>query len=74
MSDSVIADHVVTFNHEFDLENTKILDYKRDFYKRIISETSHIKQQKNSRNIGSHTDLERNVFSSFKNLVGVLIF
>ena len=36
-------EHLLEFNHEFDLENTKIVHYVYDYRKRLKSEMIHIK-------------------------------
>jgi len=54
---SVITEHIINYNHTFDWENTKILDYEPRFYKRIVSEMIHIKEQKISLNLNSDTEL-----------------
>jgi len=54
---SVISEHITKYNHSFDWENTKIIDYESRYYKRIISEMIHIKEQKVSLNLKSDTDL-----------------
>jgi len=45
----VIAQHIYKFNHEFDWDNTQILDFETNYNKRPISlsEMIHIKEQKN---------------------------
>jgi len=53
---SVISEHI-NYNHTFDWENIKILDYEPRFYKRIVSEMIHIKEQKISLNLNSDTEL-----------------
>jgi len=54
---SVISEHIIKFNYSFDWENTKILDIESKFYKRIISEMIHIREQKVSLNLNSNTEL-----------------
>jgi len=54
---SVISEHIMNHNHTFDWENTKILDYEPRFYKRIVSEMIHIKEQNISLNLNSDTEL-----------------
>lgn len=43
---SVITEHIKNFNHTFDWDNPKILDSECNFYKRLVSEMIHIKEQK----------------------------
>jgi len=54
---SVISEHIINYDHTFDWENTKILDCESRFYKRIVSEMIHIKEQKVSLNLNSDTEL-----------------
>jgi len=54
---SVISEHIMKYNHTFDWENTKIMDHESRYYKRIISEMIHIKEQKISLNLNSDTEL-----------------
>ena len=43
---SVISEHITKEMHTFNWENTRILDYERNYHKRLISEMLHIKEQK----------------------------
>jgi len=54
---SVISEHIIKFNHSFDWDNAKILDCEFKFYKKIISEMIHIKEQEASLNLNSDTEL-----------------
>ena len=54
---SVVTEHIIKENHSFDWDNTRILDIEKNFYKRLISETIHIKEQKNSINLNKDTEL-----------------
>jgi len=54
---SVISEHITKYNHSFDWENTKIMDFESGYFKRIISEMIHIKEQKVSLNLNSDTEL-----------------
>jgi len=54
---SVISEHIIKYNHSFDWENTKIMDHESRYFKRIISEMIHIKEQKVSLNLNSDTEL-----------------
>jgi len=47
---SVISKHMLENNHSFDWQNIKILDFKPNNYKRIVSEMIHIKTQGNGLN------------------------
>ncbi|XP_011860757.1 PREDICTED: uncharacterized protein LOC105557945 [Vollenhovia emeryi] len=53
---SVITKHMLEFNHNFDWDNTQILDIEPYSNKRLISEMIHIKEQNNG--INSHNDTE----------------
>jgi len=53
---SVITEHILDLNHNFDWNNIKILDTESNYNKRLISEMLHIKEQKNG--INSHNDTE----------------
>jgi len=47
------------FNHDFDWDNPLILDREKHYYKRLISETINIKQQKeNQFPINLQSDIE----------------
>ena len=48
--DAVVFQHMSEHSHEFDWNNTKILDYDSNYYKRLISEMIHIKSNKNNIN------------------------
>jgi len=54
---SVISEHIIKHNHSFDWENTRIMDHESRYFKRIISEMIHIKEQKVSLNLNSDTEL-----------------
>ncbi|KYN14005.1 hypothetical protein ALC57_13796 [Trachymyrmex cornetzi] len=53
---SVLSEHRLNLNHDFDWEDVKIMDTERWFYRRRISEMLYIKLQKNSLNLQSDTD------------------
>jgi len=53
---SVITDHRLQHNHEFDWNNVVILDSECNYKKRLMSEMIYIKRQKNGLNL--HTDTE----------------
>jgi len=55
-SRSVITEHRLLHNHDFQWDNVQILDEEPSYRKRLISEMFHIKKQKNSLNL--HTDTE----------------
>jgi len=53
---SVITDHRLKDNHEFDWDRVEILDNERFLSKRLISEMLHIVRQNNSLNLQSDTE------------------
>jgi len=53
---SVITDHRLNDNHEFDWDNVEILDNERYLSKRLISEMLHITRQNDSLNLQSDTE------------------
>ncbi|XP_018376461.1 PREDICTED: uncharacterized protein LOC108769774 [Trachymyrmex cornetzi] len=59
---SVISEHRLSSNHEFNWEDVEILDSERWLYKRRISEMLHIKLQNNGINLQSDTDLLHNSY------------
>jgi len=54
---SVVSRHIIDMNHDMDWNDVRILDCESNYYKRLISETIHIKQQKNSLNLIDDIDL-----------------
>ncbi|KYM94067.1 hypothetical protein ALC62_15328, partial [Cyphomyrmex costatus] len=60
---SVISEHRLNLNHEFDWEDTEIIDSERWFYRRRIAEMLHIKLQNNSLNLQSDTEFLHKVFT-----------
>ncbi|KYN04513.1 hypothetical protein ALC62_04617, partial [Cyphomyrmex costatus] len=59
---SVISEHRLNSNHEFDWDNTEIVDSERWFYRRRIAEMLHIKLQINSLNLQSDTEFLHNSY------------
>jgi len=53
---SVLTEHALNYNHNFDWNNIKILDSESNYNKRLVSEMLHIKEQKNG--INSQKDTE----------------
>ena len=51
----VVSQHIMETNHNFDWDNPKILNHDRNYYKRLISETIHIKQQHNGLNASGNS-------------------
>lgn len=64
---SVITDHRLQFNHEFDWDDVKILDRERYLGKRLISEMMFIKRQNNSLNLQSDTEYLHHAYVSILN-------
>jgi len=54
-SPSVISDHCIKFNHNFEWKDVKILDTE-PYNKRLISEMVHVKKQ--SQGLNKQTDTE----------------
>ena len=53
---SVITEHKINFQHDFDWDNIEILDHEPFYHKRLVSEMLHIKRQKNSINLQTDTE------------------
>jgi len=53
---SVLTQHMLEHSHTFDWKNTQILDTEPSYFKRLISEMLHIKEQPNG--INAQTDTE----------------
>jgi len=64
---SVITEHRLQFNHDFDWEDVEILDVERNFNKRLISEMINIKCQKNGINLQSDIEALDYVYFSYFN-------
>jgi len=60
---SVITDHRIATNHEFDWDGVEILDTEKNYKKRLISEMIHIKKQKLGLNSQSDTDLLNPIYN-----------
>jgi len=54
---SVISEHRLQKNHDFNWDNPKILDREKIYYRRLISEMINIKTQNNGLNLQSDTEL-----------------
>jgi len=64
---SVIIDHRIISDHDFDWDNVEILDVERNFNKRLISEMINIKSQ--SKGLNLQTDsFQRAYFSCLSNI------
>jgi len=65
---SVITEHRLQFNHEFDRDGVEILDVERNYNKRLISEIINIKCQKKGINLQTDIEaLDRAYYSYFSN-------
>jgi len=81
---SVISEHRLENNHEFDWDNPMVLDRDKFYYRRLISEMINIKTQNNALNLQSDTKFlqpayveilnkcNHNVSLSFFNLFNIL--
>jgi hypothetical protein len=68
---SVISEHITHYNHSIDSNNTLILDREPKYYKRLISEMIHIKEQNNGLNLRKDTELlNESYFDFLDRLVG----
>ena len=66
---SVITEHKINFQHEFDWDNIEILDHEPNYHKRLVSEMIHIKRQKNSINMQTDTEsLHQSYFNVIERL------
>jgi len=66
---SVITDHKIMFDHDFNWDNAVILDVERNLNKRLISEIINIKTQSKDLNLQTDTDsLDRAYFSCPSNI------
>jgi len=54
---SVISEHIIKNYHNFDWDNTAILDREANYNKRLISEMIQIKEQKNGINSQKDTEM-----------------
>jgi hypothetical protein len=61
---SVITEHRLDFNHDFDWENVEILDKERFLSKRLVSEMLYIKLQKNGLNSQADTEFLHHAYVS----------
>lgn len=64
---SIITNHRVNFNHEFNWENVQILDQELFLNKRLISEMLFIKRQQNSLNLQTDTERLPEMYSTIIN-------
>ncbi|XP_071644559.1 uncharacterized protein [Temnothorax longispinosus] len=66
-SHSVITDHRIQNDHDFDWDGVEILDHERFYHKRLISEVLYIRQQRHSLNLQSDTDCLHHAYLSVIN-------
>jgi len=66
---SVITNHRMEFNHDFEWENPIILDKETHYYRRLISEMIFIKLQNNSLNLQTDTEVLEHVYVEILNKV-----
>ncbi|XP_018361292.1 PREDICTED: uncharacterized protein LOC108760021 [Trachymyrmex cornetzi] len=64
---SVITEHRLNFNHDFDWDKVEIVDNERFLYKRRIAEMIHIQLQKNGLNSQSDTEFLHHAYISILN-------
>jgi len=57
-----VTEHRIEYNHEFDWSKVLILDEKRSYNKRLISESILIKKQKNGLNLKNDTELLNSLY------------
>jgi len=66
---SVITDHRIISDHEFDWDNVEIMDVERNLNKRLISEMINIKSQSKSLNLQTDMDsLDQAYFLCLSNI------
>jgi len=68
-SHSVIIDHRLQFDHEFDWDKAQVLDIERNYNKRLTSEILYIKIQKRSLNLQTKTEFLDHVRQNFLNTI-----
>jgi len=66
---SVITEHRINNNHEFNWNNPQILDKEKYYYRRLISEIINIKSQKNALNMQSDTELLQQTYVEILNKI-----
>jgi len=54
---SVVTEHALQASHSFDWNNIKILDTERNYFKRLISEMLHIREQSHGLNAQKDTEM-----------------
>lgn len=61
---SVIIDHRINLNHDFNWNETEILDIEPYYNKRMVSEMLHIKKQYNSLNLQTDTEYLPDIYNN----------
>jgi len=64
---TVITEHRLRYNHEFDWTNVEILDKETFYWKRIISEMLNIQLQKNALNCQTDTEYLDKTYTAILN-------
>jgi len=64
---SVVSQHILQANHSFDWDNTNILDIEHRYYKRLISEMIHIKEQTNGINLCTDSEFLSEAYNDILN-------
>lgn len=64
---SVITDHRLEYNHDFDWDGVKVLDKEPMVAKRLTSEMLFIKRQNNSLNLQTDTELLPDIYATLIN-------
>lgn len=64
---SVITEHRINHNHDFDWDDVKMLDTENNYTKRLISEMIHIKRQLNSLNYQTDTECLPDIYENIIN-------
>jgi len=66
---SVITEHRIEFNHDFEWDNPIILDKEKQYYRRLTSEMIYIKLQNNSLNLQTETEALEHVYVEILNRI-----
>jgi len=66
---SVVTEHRLENNHEFDWDNPTILDKDKLYYRRLISEMIYIKSHNNSINLQSDTEVLQHAYVEILNRI-----
>jgi len=66
---SVISEHKIEFNHDFDWNNPSILDREDKYYRKLISEMVYIKMHNNAINLQTDTELLQHFYHEILNRI-----